>query len=232
MSPYQMWSLPSTVYRMAFCTVLSGATIGSLVRSPSLSCRPMPYSSSWLVRMRSTCPPNRVMSLVPVTSICGPNGPEPMVMVPATYSGWSTNSLLAVTPSRNSVVSSHSADVSANGSSRLRRIRMSETTSVPACLSNVSLGRRHAATSSALRESSRRMFDVFLSSVYRLVSTATRPPGRTVSRLCWMNQSWMTVPSILIASLYGTLPIARSNASVGRPVRSILLLMMSSSGHR
>lgn len=76
------------------------------------------------------------------------------------------------------------------------------------------------------------MFDVFLSSVYRLVSTATRPPGRTASRLCWMNQSWMTVPSILIASLYGTLPTARSNASVGSPVRSILLLMMSSSVHR
>ena len=105
-------------------------------------------------------------------------------------------------------------------------------TSVPACRSNVSLGRRHAATSSALRARPRRMFDVFLSSVYRLVSTATRPPGRTASRLCWMNQSWMTVPSILIASLYGTLPTARSNASVGSPVRSILLLMMSSSAHR
>ena len=36
-------------------------------------------------------------------------------------------------------------EAKANGSSRLRRIRMSETTSVPACRSNVSLGRRHAA---------------------------------------------------------------------------------------
>lgn len=47
-----------------------------------------------------------------------------------------------------------------------------------------------------------------------------------------MNQSWMTVLSMRIASLYGTLPTARSNALSGSPVRSILLAMMSSSGHR
>lgn len=42
MLPYQMWPFSSTVYRMAVCLVASGTTMGSLARSPSLSCRPMP----------------------------------------------------------------------------------------------------------------------------------------------------------------------------------------------
>jgi hypothetical protein len=112
----------------------------------------------------------------------------------------------------------------ANGASgaRLRKSRISTTTSVPASSFMALLGRRTAPRKSAMDSMWRRAFGSLLSSEYRDVTNNAMPPGRSCSSALAMKKSWSDRPrrpSWLLLWMVrfekGGLPIARSK-SAGR----------------
>lgn len=146
---------------------------------------------STLSRSRSeTRSPRAVAPPLKLTPSVGPMGPLTIDMSPMARPGCSLKYRLMLTVSSKGEVSTHSGSSSSDramGSGRRRSSRMSLSASVPAWRLNVSAGRRTAPRSSAFSAMARRVAVEFLSSVYRLVSTATMPPGRTDSMLFLMK---------------------------------------------